>query len=76
MAPRKLSGFAAHHVAALTEQQRPGQILLTPCPHCGTSLPRLEAIQHASTCPSRPGALTIDSPESAGTRGHDGMVDA
>lgn len=61
-------------------QAQPGQILLTPCPHCGKSFPRLEAIAHAQFCAHRlrPRAtgFTIDAPAAAGTRGHDGMEGA
>ena len=66
---------AAHLVQDLHKQQRPGQVLLTPCPHCGTSMPRTELMAHAVSCARKRG-ITIDSPESGGTRGHDDMIDA
>jgi hypothetical protein len=66
---------AAHLIQDLQKQQRPGQVVLTPCPHCGTSMPRTELTAHIVNC-ARKYELTIDSPESGGTRDHDGMIDA
>ena len=66
---------AAHLIHDLQKQQRPGQVLLTPCPHCGTSMPRTQLSAHLVVCPNKPG-ITIDSPEAGGTRSHDDMIDA
>ena len=66
---------AAHLIQDLQKQKRPGQVLPTPCPHCGTPMPRTELSAHVATC-AREHGITIDSPESAGTRGHDDMIDA
>ena len=66
---------AAHLIHDLRKQQRPGQVLLTPCPHCGTSMPRTALPAHVVGCPRKPG-ITINSPEAGGTRGHDDMIDA
>ena len=67
--------ISAHLVQELNKQQRPGQVVLTPCPHCGTSMPRAELSAHAVVC-ARQRGITIDSPESDGSRGHDDMIDA
>lgn len=65
---------AAHLIHDLQKQQRPGQVLLTPCPHCGTSMPRTALSAHLMTHKRQ--GITINSPEAGGTRGHDDMIDA
>ncbi|MBS1876308.1 MAG: hypothetical protein JSU00_24045 [Acidobacteria bacterium] len=71
----KTTTIAAHLVHPLRKQQRPGQMLSTPCPHCGTSMSRTELAAHAASC-QEARTITINSPESMGRRGHDDMIDA
>ncbi len=71
----KKTSNAAHLVQGLQSQEKPGQVLLTPCPHCGTAMPRTALSAHVAPCARKRG-ITIDSPEAGGTRGHDDMIDA
>ena len=73
----------AEHIQDLTRQKRPGQTLLTPCPRCAQKMPRgdLQTHIHREHPPEDPDPaaqqkLTINSPETDGTRGKDEMIDA
>lgn len=72
---KSIHSHAAHLIQDLHKQHRPGHVLPTPCPHCGTSMSRTELAAHAPTCKGV-STFTINSPESMGSRRQDDMIDA